>query len=388
MDIILLSTADWDNPFWTNKQHTAKVLGEMGFHVFYIDSLGLRAPSLKKKDFNRIINKIKKIFLAPKLKSKNVWVWSPILIPWQKFNLVRKINRKVLNFLLRFWLRQRKINLEVLWTYNPLSLELLDTEKFDVLVYHCVDDIKAQPGMPIDIIAKAEQELTTLADIVFVTSVHLYETRVLWNKNTFYYPNVVDYDHFSKALKFYELPKDIADIPHPRIGFIGALSGYKVDFHLIRYISDSRPDWEIVLIGEIGEGDPLTDPELISGRPNIHLIGPKLYKDLPAYLSGIDVAILPNTLNDYTRSMFPMKFFEYLAAGRPVVSVDLPALQDYKGYGYFAKSYDDFIEAIQLSLSNQVVPLEKRLKIAFENTYCGRTKKMIDQVSKISTSGK
>jgi glycosyltransferase involved in cell wall biosynthesis len=267
---------------------------------------------------------------------------------------------------------------DFLWTYNPLTTQVIHYKRFKKVIYHCVDEIKAQPGMPVVLLESAEKELVSRADIVFVTAPKLLETRREWNPNTHYLPNVADYDHFSKALDPATIiPADIEQIPAPRIGFIGAISGYKIDFDLIRFVAQSRPDWSIVLIGKIGEGDPWTDSSTLSGLSNIYLLGPRSYMDLPGYLKAFDVALLPNRLNDYTESMFPMKFFEYLAAGKIVVSVDLLSLQEFKDTVLIAKTPAEFVKQIEAALDGKGLSLEKRLELARAYTYESRTEKMM-----------
>jgi glycosyltransferase involved in cell wall biosynthesis len=383
-DIILLSTADWDSPFWTNKQHVAVQLTKRGNRVFYIDSLGLRRPSATSQDINKIYKKVKKAFQKPRQVKENLWVWSPIILPFQSKDFIRKFNFYVLNKWLDFWLKKLNFKKDILWTYNPLTVQLIGINSYKRLVYHCVDEIKAQPGMPSDILTKYEHELVKKSDIVFVTSPKLYETRKQWNQNTYYFPNVADYDHFSKALNpETSIPEDLLKIPKPRIGFIGALSSYKIDFKLLNYIAKNRPNWSIVLIGKIGEGDPWTNPKLLYECSNIYLLGPREYKVLPNYLKGFDVCILPNTLNEYTESMFPMKFFEYLSAGKPVVSVDLPAIKEFSDMVYIAKSYDDFIQKIEYAFyENEDIKI-KRLEKAKKYTYESRTNKMMELIERI-----
>jgi hypothetical protein len=133
----------------------------------------------------------------------------------------------------------------------------------------------------------------------------------------------------------------------------------------------------VVLIGKVGEGDPWTDPALLEGLPNLHLPGPRPYAQLPAYLKGFDVAMLPSTRNEYTDSMFPMKFFEYLAAGRPVVSVALPALAAFR---HAAAQHDEpaaFVAALDDAIAGGAASLEARLAVAREHTYDGRMTRML-----------
>lgn len=380
-DIVLLSTADWDNPFWTNKQHVAVELSRLGYKVFYIDSLGLRAPSFNKKDMSRVFKRVSKLFAAPKKKRDNLWVWSPVTLPWNKYKIIRTFNKLYLKGMINFWTRYLKFKDKVMWTYNPLTKRLVDVRDYNTLIYHCVDEIKAQPGMPVTILEEAESELIKDADIVFVTSPNLYESRKKINSNTYYHSNVADFNHFNRSLtEDFPRPKDIKDIQGPILGFIGAISSYKVNFKLLSYIATSRPDYQIVLIGLVGEGDPETDISLLKNHKNIHLIGPKSYNELPVYLKYFDVALLPNMINSYTDSMFPMKFFEYLAAGKNVVSVNLKAIQDFKEYVSISLTNDDFIADVDNILLGHGIPLEKRLELAKQFTYHERTRKMLELI--------
>lgn len=384
-NVVLLSTADWDNPFWTNKQHVTVELAKQGIKVFYIDSLGLRAPSASKSDFKRIFNRLKRALSSPKNKMDNVWVWSPVILPWHKYSLVRTINKVYLHLLLGFFLKKVGITSKetIFLTYNPITSRLIDFASYKKVVYHCVDEIKAQPGMPVDVIEMAERELLKKANVVFVTSENLYETRRELCHNIHYHSNVADYNHFNKALTVkYNIPDEMKNMPGIKIGFIGAISNYKVDFNLIKHLAESRPDYNIILIGEVGEGEPGTNVDTLVTYENIHFLGPKDYSLLPNYLAYIDVAILPNNINSYTDSMFPMKFFEYLSAGCSVVSVNLKALKDFSDYCYLSKDYAEFVSNIDKVVSGNIIPLEARLSLAQKYTYESRTKAMVDIINR------
>lgn len=385
---LLLSTADWDNPFWTNKQHVAVELSRLGYNVLYVDSLGIRSPSLNKADVSRIFRRLLKGLRPPRKVADNLWVWSPIIIPFQKYRLVRFINKILLSFFTRLFIFFLGFKNKVVWTYNPMTLDLLYVTRSTYLVYHCVDDVKQQPGMPKTILASAEYDLLKRADCVFVTSNELYRTRKKINSNTYLFTNVADYEHFSKARDSETLvPDDIAQIKHPVIGFVGAISAYKLDFKLIAYMARQRPDWSIVLIGKVGEGDPNTDVSSLT-LDNIYLLGPRAYEQLPAYMKGFDVAMIPVVLNEYTHAMFPMKFFEYLAAGRRIVSMNIDSLQSYSDYTCIANSYDEFVSRIdEILASGSDDNLDNRLELARQNTYKIRMKKMLE-VMKVRFSKK
>ena len=377
-DILIVSTADWDNPYWTNKQHVAVGLAARGHRVFYIESQGLRAPTATAKDLRRIWRRLKRGLRPPREVRPGLWVWSPLVVPLQKYAAIRSLNRALLAFGVGFWTRLKGLRPRLLWTYSPLTTGLYNTARFDLVVYHAVDDISAQPGMPVDTIRAGEADLLQKADLVFVTAPNLRDMHIRANPETHYFPNVADFPHFNQALNpDTPVPADIAAIPGPRIGFVGAISSYKLDFDMIAAAAAMRPDWSFVFVGEIGEGDPLTDASTITAVANIHFLGGRPYASLPGYLKAMDVAILPNRLNDYTRSMFPMKFFEYLAAGRPVVSARLHALQDYGHVAAFADSADDFVTAIAAALAGEGADLAARFDAARDQTYERRTERMM-----------
>lgn len=388
-DVILLSTADWDNPFWTNKQHVACELSRLGYRVLYVDSVGLRRPSASASDMKRIIGRIRKAFALPRRVRDGVWVVSPMLLPFHGNSVVGRVNRSLLGFSFAVWSRIVGLKPSVLWTYNPITTQLVDLDRFATVVYHCVDDVKAQPGMPFEAIDSREKELVRESDVIFVTAEPLLEGRRDINPNTIYYPNVADYVHFSSAgSSGVQVPSDIATLKGPVIGFVGAISSYKIDFELIVGIARRRPDWNIVLVGKVGEGDPWTCAELLSTAPNVHLLGPRPYADLPAYLKGMNVAIMPNILNDYTLGMFPMKFFEYLAAGLPVVSVRLDSLREFAHVCRFASGADEFVSEIEVSLMDDSVAKERGQIEARRHTYESRTVAMLNDIGRLSKQRK
>ncbi|WP_321798796.1 glycosyltransferase [Caballeronia sp. J97] len=380
-DIVLISTADWDNPFWTNKQHVAVELARRGHKVLYVDSLAIRQPSASGADLKRIVRRVRRGLAGPRKVRENLWVWSPLILPLHRYPWVVRLNRLLLRMGLARCLASTGMKPGLCWTYNPKTHQLIKLDRFARVVFHCVDEIKAQPDMPVAELECAERELVSRSDICFVTSQHLLDTRQAWNDNTHYFPNVADFSHFQSAMgDGVSIHDDLARIPGPRIGFIGALSAYKVDFELISEMARRHPEWSIVLIGKVGEGERNTDVSRLKQHANIHLLGPRPYGDLPGYLKGLDVAILPCRINDYTRAMFPMKFFEYLAAGKPVVSTQLHALRDYGHVARLAGTHDEFIEAVAAALRGEGATLDARLEAAREQTYEVRTQKMLDLI--------
>jgi glycosyltransferase involved in cell wall biosynthesis len=378
-DIILFSTADWDNPFWTNKQHMAAHLALEGYRVLYVESVGLRRPTAGRSDFRRVLRRLKKSLGGLRKVRENIWVYSPIAIPFHGSAAARNINRTILVNTIKFHSRSIGFKEPVFFTYNPMSLDIAQRLGPSMVVYHCVDDLSATPGTPTDAIRSEEARLIKGADLVFTTSPKLQEAcSGMKPEDTHFFPNVVDFDLFSMALEPGKLPDDISKIPGPRIGFVGAVSDYKVDFDLVSEVARKRSDWHWVFIGEVGEGQPGTSVDKLK-LPNIHLLGPRRYEDLPDYLRGIDVAAIPSPLTDYTASMFPMKFFEYLAAGRSVVATDLPSLNPYAEACTLVDSPEGFISAVEdiLKGSGDVPDVSVGIELAKRHTWKWRLGEML-----------
>lgn len=354
MDIIIFSTADWDNPFWTNKQHMAKTFEENGHKVIYVDSLGLRKPTATAKDLKRIVKRLKSLFLPYAHVSENIWKISPFVIPFHSNKLISLLNKYLLVFyvkVLSFFLGFKK---PLIWTYSPVTDKIVDLFSNSQVVYHCVDDLSASPGIDSETIRKREEILTQKADFVFTTSQALYERLKLLNKNTYYQNNVCDYKHFSQAKEaVFDEPLDLKAIKGKKILFIGALSEYKVDFELIEFIAKKNVQWQWVMIGEVGEGQPGSSIGDLQGLENLHFLGARAYQDLPKYLQYCDVTVIPARLNQYTESMFPMKFFEYLSAGKQVVTTNLSSLKQYNELFFNSITQANFLQNLENVLENE-----------------------------------
>lgn len=349
-NVIILSSADWDTPFWTNKQHMAVQFAEHGWRVLYVDSLGLRKPMLHKKDMLRITRRLVKFFSWPRKVRPNIWRVSPLVLPFHKYVLVRNLNAVILRWTMRLHTLLLGFKKPLIWTYNPLTSNLCSKLPHCGIIYHCVDDLRASPRVDSVVISKGERELAQVADMCFTTSPALQERMGALFKRSIFEPNVCDYEHFRTALsKSIPEPAEIADIPHPRLLFIGALSEYKVDFGMMESIAKLRPDLHWILVGAQGEGQP--ESRGVPKLPNLHALGPKPYKTLPTFMHHADVAVIPAPLNAYTRSMFPMKFFEYLAAGLQVIGTRLPALEGFQDLYFAVDDADEFCEAVDAVLA-------------------------------------
>lgn len=236
----------------------------------------------------------------------------------------------------------------VAWYYTPMALEFTRDLKPLATVYDCMDELSAFSGAP-EALAFLERELMRSADVVFTGGQSLYEAKR--DKHTFIhpFPSSIDRDHFMQARGKVADPEDQKSIAHPRLGFFGVIDE-RFDAELIDQIAAARSHWQLVMIGPVTKIDPASLPQ----RPNIHYLGPKTYNELPQYLAGWDVALLPFAINEATRFISPTKTPEYLAAGKPVVST--PITDVVRPYGELelvriASTPQEFITAIEESLA-------------------------------------
>jgi glycosyltransferase involved in cell wall biosynthesis len=331
--IVCVGFADWQSELWTNQHHLMSRLAGQGNEVLFIESLGLRRPAFAGRDLRRILRRLVR-GLRPWLRrppmQDGVYVLSPLVLPLHSTRLVRALNRRLLRGVVRLTARRIGLERPMLWGYVPQAEVLLETLDPSFVIYHCVDDIAAQERVDSASFAEAERRYAARADLVLASAPSLAERMETLSDNVRYLPNVADTELFATALDKGTVDPALERIGSPRLVFTGAVVEAKLDFGLIAAVARANPDWQIVLVGPIGLGDPLTDVAILEAEPNVHLLGAREYRQLPAILRGADAGLIPYRHSRLTDSIFPMKVYEYLAAGLPVVATDLPALASVK----------------------------------------------------------
>jgi len=243
---------------------------------------------------------------------------------------------------------ENEINECILWFYTPMMLPWADRIEPAAIVYDSMDELSMFKGAPPQLLDR-EKELFARADLVFTGGQSLYEAKRDRHPSVYAFPSSIDVTHFEQALNIENEPDDQRAISHPRIGFCGVIDE-RTDIELLARIAEMRPDWQFVMLGPVVKIDEADLPR----QENIHYLGAKNYKDLPAYIGGWDVAMMPFALNDSTRFISPTKTPEYLAAGRPVVSTpihDVVTPYGEKGLVYIAATADEFVAAIEKAMS-------------------------------------
>jgi glycosyltransferase involved in cell wall biosynthesis len=320
--------------------------------------------------------------VLPGLEVLDVWT------PWLNFVGSAHVLRRNFEFEHRVdvvgrWLAEQGISDAVLWVYHPGYGDSVARIPHRLIVYDCVDEYTAFPEFRRmkPWIAERERKLCGVAGVVACTAPSLFESKQkLAPGRTHFVHNVGDAAHFERALdSTLPVPDDVASLPRPIIGFIGAVSDYKLNLDWLIHLAQVRPSWSLVLIGPTGVADPSTDVGKLSAQPNVHLLGHRSYEQLPSYLKGFDVAVIPYRLNDYTNGVFPIKFFEFLASGRPVVISPLPAVREYWGAVRVADSAESFVQACEAALHGDAPQArQQRLELARRNSWDSRVKKLLD----------
>ena len=258
-------------------------------------------------------------------------VLSPVVVPAHGWRVVRELNRRVLPAQVVRGACRLGIERPILWAYVPQAEVLLAALDPSLVVYHCVDDIAAQPGIDAISFRASERRFAAGADLVLASAPALSARLRQIADNVIDAPNVADTAAFARALEPGPVDPAVAALARPRAVFTGAVVATKLDFPLLVALARRRPDWSFALVGPIGPGDPRTDPAVLTAEPNIHLLGRRVYGELPNVLRGADAGLIPYARNELTESIFPMKVYEYLAAGLPVVATELPAITDVAG---------------------------------------------------------
>jgi glycosyltransferase involved in cell wall biosynthesis len=323
-DIVCVGFADWDTELQTNQHHLMRRLAREN-RVLFVESLGLRRPQLAGRDLKRIAKRLRNGLRGARERD-GVHVISPLVLPLHGNSLARELNRWLLPALVRRAARKLGMRRPILWAYVPQAEVLLDALAPELVVYHCVDDIAAQPGIDAAVFRAAEARFAKRADLVLASAQALAERLRAISDHVLYAPNVADTELFATAMHDGPLDPGMAELPVPRIVFTGAVVSTKLDMKLLVELARSRPGWSFALVGPVGPGDPRADVSTLAAEPNIHLLGRRAYEQLPSVLRAADAGIIPYARNELTNSIFPMKVYEYLAAGLPVIATPLPSL--------------------------------------------------------------
>ncbi|GAC1418086.1 MAG: hypothetical protein NVS9B7_12160 [Flavisolibacter sp.] len=376
-NILIVGLQPWDNAIGSNCKNIALEFSKFN-RVLYVNysldrisakrgkndpALKTRFDIIKKKgeDLIQINENLWNLFPIHILESAN---WLPFTT---LFRLVNKWNNKRFAFDIQKALHRLKFKDFILFNDSDIfrSYHLKELLKPAITIYYTRDNLMSVPywyrhGH------KLEPELAAKSDLVVANSTYLARIAKVFNKNTFYVGQGCDTLIFDRK-KIKTIPSDIASIPSPIIGYVGALSNLRLDVDLLEKIAEKKPEWNFVLVGP--EDDPFKR-SLLHKMNNVHFLGLKKTDELPAYVGAFDVALNPQRINGVTIGNYPRKIDEYLAMGKPVVATPTEAMDLFSRYVYFAGTPQDYIAQIQEALlENNSEKQQERINFAQQHTW-------------------
>ncbi len=359
---ILCFASGYDAPP-TSKHHVMHLLAEDNT-VLWVNYHASRAPSASTSDLLYIFKKLAQVARGLRKPRKNLYVLTPLVLPLPGCPWAQKLNRRLLKLQIQNALRKIRRGPLQIWSFTPDISYILNEFQTEKILYYCVDDHANFSGYDNGQVLRDEADLCRRADLVVTTSSVLQEAKAPLNSNTILVTHGVDYDHFSRALTENLLtPPDIADIPHPRLGFFGLIRDW-VDLDLLADVARMRPEWHFVLIG-----DSTVDLTPYRSLSNMHFLGRKPYEQLPAYCKEFDVGLIPFKVNELTKAVNPIKLREYLAAGLPVISTPMPEVRLWEHLIDIVDTPGAFIAAVKAALRSNEDERLRRSKATRTETW-------------------
>ncbi len=291
-------------------------------------------------------------------------VLQPRVLPWHHVTPVRAINAASLVRMIHATLAECGIRqAPLLVTGSPPSVSVFGRLGEYGSAYLCMDDFLHLPNVSAHMIAPLERELLERVDVVVATAQALVASKRPRSGMAYHLPQGVNFEHFSRPRA---VPAELASLPRPLIGFAGGLITPPVDLALIQRLAHEYPNGSIVLVGPVQ-----TDLSPVA-LPNVHVLGRKPYSVLPAFVQAFDVGLIPYVLNEHTIAVDPLKLLEYLAAGVPVVSTDLPEVRKYESSVTICQGQESFVDGVRCVLRSPQDSVETRKSVAREHGWSRR----------------
>lgn len=351
---IICFAKDWsEDP--TSNNHVMRLLARDN-KVLWLNSLAMRTPKLSSgKDLNKIARKLKSFTKGIKQVDDNLYVYTPIVLPFPYSGVATRVNQEILKTTIRLLRLKLGMDRFQLWTFLPTSSVYVGNLGEYLSVYYCTDEFSKFSYLNEARIPQMEREMLQKVDVMFATAHSLLERKRVHNPEAHLASHGVDYAHFSKALDpETKIPDDVAHISQPMLGFFGLIHDW-IDIELFAYIAEKHPDWDVVVIGQAN-----TDVSMLERIPNVHLLGRKPYAELPGYCKAFSVGLIPFAINELTEHVNPIKLREYLSAGLPVVSTPLPEVKHYSDICSVTETKEQFLAACEVAVAEDSPEIRQR----------------------------
>jgi glycosyltransferase involved in cell wall biosynthesis len=382
--IVCLSSQPWDFPLPTNRQQIMSRAARRGHRILFVetgDFLGKHLWRLVRgRERLSLVRKLMSgVDVAPGVRS----IQLVNLLPYaQRFNWCNKVNWRFDARRLRRQARAMPAP-RVLWIYDPRGADAVGLLGESFAVYDCVDDYPHQAGPSTrsrTLVADLDAAAAARSRLVFATTPSLLRRYRRAEGGTHLVPNVGDFEHFSPAAERDHAPAELRALPRPVLGFAGNLVESKLDFALLARLAEAFSEGTLLLAGP-AEGPALERVLQLTSAGNVTWLGLQPYATLPEVVAAFDVALIPYVDNAYTRNVFPLKSFEYLAAGKPVVASGLPSLAELAPHVALVSDHDAFVRAVRAAVEARGEGVEERIAFASRNTWEHRTGRLLELVN-------
>jgi glycosyltransferase involved in cell wall biosynthesis len=376
---IIALAKDWhEDP--TSNHHVLRELARSR-RVLWLNSVATRTPSLASgRDLAKLKRKLAEVARGARNVENDLWVATPLVLPLPHNAAAHAINRQLVRATVKALRLRLGIEQFQLWTFLPTTAPYVGELGEQLSVYYCVDEWSLFPYLDRERTAAAERALLAKVDAVFAVNHALAETKRRVNGATFVAPHGVDHALFARALDdATAVPADLAALPGPRLGFYGTLREW-VDVDLLAHVARAPPQRSIDLVGQ-----QLADASALRELPNVHLLGQRPHRELPAYCKGFDVGLIPYRIDDRMPFVNPLKLREYLSAGLPVVSTPVPEVQRYATACRIAHTPEAFVAAIDAALREDTPAARGARSAAMKNeTWAARVAEVENHIEDIA----
>ena len=357
MDLVY-GSALWFTSTRVTCHHLAERLALEGPTLF-VESVGARAPRVH--DWRRIATRIGRSLRPLRQVGPQLWVFSPLPLPAYS-GTGAAVNSRWVGRQVRTLLALRRWTVDASWIFHPMGLGTADQARARGTIYYCVDDYAANPGVDRTSVRRLEASLAGLANLTITTAEPLAVRLRPLARRVEVLPNVTDTDLFLGDVSAVRHPvlEALDALRRPRLGYLGNLAAYKIDVELIHEIARRRPQWSLALVGPMNRGDVRSGVTALGSPPNVHWLGEVPHSVAPAVIERFDVALLPSAQHEVMQASFPLKFFEYLLRGKPVVARPLPALEPFREWLDLADDAAGFVAAAERRLVGDSAELAAR----------------------------
>ncbi|HEY8104860.1 MAG TPA: glycosyltransferase, partial [Gemmatimonadales bacterium] len=348
MDLVY-GSALWFTQSRVNCHHLAERLAAERPTLF-VESVGARAPSAH--DWRRIAARLLRSLRPLRKVGPRLWIFSPLPLPAYRGGGAAA-NTRWVGRQLRALLALRRWKIDASWVFHPMGLGSAEQAQARGTIYYCVDDYAANPGVDAPTIRRLEAALVERADLTITTAEPLASRLRPLARRVEVLPNVADTELFLRdaSVVRHRVLEAIDALPHPRLGYLGNLATYKIDLELVNAIARARPEWSVVLVGPANQGDLHREVTAAASPSNVHWLGEVPHATAPAVIDRFDVALLPSARHEVMQASFPLKFFEYLLRGKPVVARPIPALEPFQEWIDQGNEAGEFVAAVERQLA-------------------------------------